>query len=101
MAFAEKGDLFSRIKSAQKGSPIPTFQVLEWITQATLALKYLHDLRILHRDLKSQNMFLTADERLKIGDFGIRTDDDRHAVLHVAGGLLREAILSSKRHLGS
>jgi len=71
MAFAENGDLYSRIKKARKGSPIPTYQVLEWFTQATLALKYLHDLRILHRDLKTQNMFLTSEERLKIGDFGI------------------------------
>ena len=40
--------------------------MLEWFTQATLALKYLHDLRILHRDLKTQNMFLTSEERLKV-----------------------------------
>jgi NIMA (never in mitosis gene a)-related kinase len=71
MAFAEKGDLYSRIKAARNGRRIPAEKVLEWFTQATLALKYLHDLRILHRDLKSQNMFLTGEERLKIGDFGI------------------------------
>ena len=40
--------------------------MLEWFTQGVLALKYLHDLKILHRDLKSQNMFLTAEERLKV-----------------------------------
>lgn len=71
MAFAEKGDLYARIKQARNGRPIPPEQVLEWFTQAVLALKYLHDLRILHRDLKSQNMFLTSEERLKVGDFGI------------------------------
>lgn len=71
MQFAEKGDLYSRIKQARNGRRIPPEQVLEWFTQATLALKYLHDLHILHRDLKSQNMFLTSEERLKVGDFGI------------------------------
>lgn len=71
MQFAEKGDLYSRIKQARNGRRIPQEQVLEWFTQGVLALKYLHDLKILHRDLKSQNMFLTAEERLKVGDFGI------------------------------
>merc|ERR1719389_60166 len=71
MAFAEKGDLYSRIKQARAGKPISHDQVLEWLTQGALALKYLHNKHILHRDLKSQNMFLTKEDRLKIGDFGI------------------------------
>lgn len=71
MAFAEKGDLYSRIKKAKQGQPIPQDQVLEWFTQGILALKYLHDKHILHRDLKTQNLFLTAENRLKVGDFGI------------------------------
>jgi NIMA (never in mitosis gene a)-related kinase len=37
-----------------------------------LALKHIHEHKILHRDLKSQNIFLTADnEIVKLGDFGI------------------------------
>jgi len=71
MSYAEKGDLYKRIKAAARGKPISSEQVMTWFTQATLALKYLHELHILHRDLKTQNMFLAADDRLKIGDFGI------------------------------
>lgn len=70
MPFAAKGDLYSCVK-ARRGRPFPSSQVMEWFTQATLALKYLHDLHILHRDLKSKNMFITGDNRLKVGDFGI------------------------------
>lgn len=70
MPFAAKGDLYSCIK-ARRGRQFPSSQVMEWFTQATLALKYLHDLHILHRDLKSKNFFVTADNRLKVGDFGI------------------------------
>lgn len=34
-------------------------------------MKYCHDRKILHRDIKSQNIFLTTKEEVKIGDFGI------------------------------
>lgn len=40
-------------------------------TQICLAIKHLHDRKILHRDLKSQNIFLTQAGIVKLGDFGI------------------------------
>lgn len=36
-----------------------------------LAMNYVHDKKILHRDLKTQNIFLTSKGDIKIGDFGI------------------------------
>ena len=39
--------------------------------QICLALKHVSDRKILHRDLKTQNIFLTADNIVKLGDFGI------------------------------
>lgn len=43
-------------------------------------LKYIHEHRIVHRDFKSENIFLTDKGLCKIGDFGIckmmkQTDD--------------------------
>lgn len=35
-----------------------------------LALKHVHDRKILHRDLKTQNIFLSAKGDIKIGWFG-------------------------------
>ena len=46
-------------------------QVLNYFTQMCLALKHCHDRKILHRDLKSQNIFLTKKNIVKLGDFGI------------------------------
>ena len=46
-------------------------QILDWFIQICLALKYVHDKKILHRDLKTQNIFLTSQGQIKIGDFGI------------------------------
>lgn len=39
--------------------------------QLTLALKYIHHHKILHRDIKPQNVFLTSDGCVKLGDFGV------------------------------
>ena len=36
-----------------------------------MAIKHCHDRKILHRDLKSQNIFLTKKNIVKLGDFGI------------------------------
>ena len=36
-----------------------------------LAIKHIHDRKILHRDLKTQNIFMNQDGSIKIGDFGI------------------------------
>ena len=36
-----------------------------------LALKHVHDRKILHRDIKTQNIFLTSKGEVKLGDFGI------------------------------
>lgn len=40
-------------------------------SQTCLALKYIHDLKILHRDIKASNIFLNVNNRLKLGDFGV------------------------------
>merc|ERR1719253_1651089 len=72
MDYADGGDLHERISRTRKA--MKTFsedKIVRWFTEATLALKYMHDKHVLHRDLKSQNLFLTSQDRLRIGDFGI------------------------------
>ena len=46
-------------------------ELLNQFTQICLAMKHCHDKKILHRDLKSQNIFLTKKGIVKLGDFGI------------------------------
>merc|ERR1719384_230497 len=72
MDYCEGGDLSDKIKKMrQSGKLFPQEQVVRWFTQAILALKYIHDLHILHRDLKSGNFFLSKAGNIKLGDFGI------------------------------
>ena len=72
MEFANKGDLFQKItyyKQMQK-----TFEEIEiWriFIQILQGLKCLHDLKILHRDLKSANIFLFNNNLAKIGDLNV------------------------------
>ncbi|XP_034036437.1 LOW QUALITY PROTEIN: serine/threonine-protein kinase Nek1 [Thalassophryne amazonica] len=70
MDYCEGGDLFKKINS-QKGVLFSEEQILDWFVQICLALKHVHDRKILHRDIKSQNIFLTKDGTIQLGDFGI------------------------------
>ncbi|XP_051529009.1 serine/threonine-protein kinase Nek4-like isoform X2 [Myxocyprinus asiaticus] len=70
MGFCEGGDLYHRLKQ-QKGELLLEKQVVEWFVQIAMALQYLHEKHILHRDLKTQNIFLTKTNIIKVGDLGI------------------------------
>ena len=80
-AYAEEGDLFTHIRNARElARPFAERQVLDWVAQIALALDHIHALRVMHRDLKTQNIFLGRGGVVKLGDFGIsrvleRTDD--------------------------
>ena len=41
--------------------------------QLTSAVHYLHEQKVIHRDLKLGNLFLSENLEIKIGDFGLAT----------------------------
>eukprot|EP00639_Heterosigma_akashiwo_P006454 CAMPEP_0194560770 /NCGR_PEP_ID=MMETSP0292-20121207/1815_1 /TAXON_ID=39354 /ORGANISM="Heterosigma akashiwo, Strain CCMP2393" /LENGTH=270 /DNA_ID=CAMNT_0039409011 /DNA_START=81 /DNA_END=889 /DNA_ORIENTATION=+ len=73
MGYCECGDLSQQIQSAKKRRKyLRESDIMDWVVQLCLALKYLHGHHVLHRDLKPQNVFLTNQYKiLKLGDFGI------------------------------
>ncbi|XP_039092008.1 serine/threonine-protein kinase Nek5 [Hyaena hyaena] len=71
MEYCDGGDLMKRIHR-QRGVLFSEDQILIWFVQISLGLKYIHDRKILHRDIKAQNIFLSKNDMVaKLGDFGI------------------------------
>ena len=72
IAFIADGDLQTFLKNwKKKGELLDEKVVVNWFIQLLFGVKALHSKNVLHRDLKSANVFLTSNKTLKIGDFGI------------------------------
>merc|ERR1712142_353757 len=73
MEFADAGDLAQLIKRQRehKEQYWKESDIISWLVQIAFGLQYIHKKNILHRDLKTQNIFLTSQSLIKIGDFGI------------------------------
>jgi Tol biopolymer transport system component len=60
--------------------PVPRRKALDYTRQIALGLAAAHDRRIVHRDIKPDNVFITSDDRIKVLDFGLaklaRSDEE-------------------------
>jgi NIMA (never in mitosis gene a)-related kinase 1/4/5 len=72
MEYADNGDLFQKISEHQKNKSAFTEQeIWKIFIQIVRGLKAMHDLNIMHRDLKSANVFLNKDFTAKLGDMNV------------------------------
>ena len=72
MEHAERGELYQVIQErARLQRSFGEEEVMRCFVQIAVALDHVHSKNILHRDLKSRNIFCTASGALKLGDFGI------------------------------
>jgi WD40 repeat protein/tRNA A-37 threonylcarbamoyl transferase component Bud32 len=70
MEYAPGGSL--RLKHPH-GSRLPLSAVVLYVKQVAMALQYAHDHKVVHRDVKPENMLAEADGNIVLGDFGIAT----------------------------
>ena len=72
MEYADDGDLSTKIKQAKnKQGFCEESRIWNTLIQILEGLKYLQKSDIIHRDLKSANIFLTIKGTVKIGDLNI------------------------------
>jgi NIMA (never in mitosis gene a)-related kinase len=72
MEYADKGDLFQAISERKKTKDYFTEQeIWKAFIQLLKGLKALHDFKILHRDIKSANVFLFDGGICKLGDLNV------------------------------
>ncbi len=86
MEFVDGDRLHDRIPS----TGLPIDQVIRFGTQIAGALTHAHEAGVVHRDLKSANVMVTSDGRIKVLDFGLAR---RHSAEHVKDlSLSRESL---------
>lgn len=68
MEYMEKGQLFDYIVQKKRMNEDEACKVFQQIISG---VEYIHKLRIVHRDLKLQNLLMDYDKTIRIVDFGL------------------------------
>ena len=72
MEYADNGDLYQKIQEFQKDEKSLTEnEIWKILIQVIYGLKALHDMNVMHRDLKSANVFMNHDQTVKLGDMNV------------------------------
>ncbi|KAL9923999.1 serine/threonine-protein kinase NIM1 isoform 1-T1 [Glossina fuscipes fuscipes] len=64
------GELYNHIT---QGGPLREIHASPLFKQLLLAVKHMHSLGFVHRDIKAENVLLLSEDRLKLADFGFST----------------------------
>lgn len=76
MEYCDKGDLAKlllnhRLSNNMHPGPFPEKKIWKYFLQMCVGLNYIHKSKILHRDIKTMNIFITQDDDIRIGDLGV------------------------------
>lgn len=94
-AWLEDGFLYMQTELCDRGTlalfmesqpcPLPEHLIWDFIGDIALGLRTIHSLQLVHMDVKPDNIFVTSEGFLKIGDFGISVDESTKWELSMEG----------------
>ncbi|KAI8918535.1 kinase-like domain-containing protein [Powellomyces hirtus] len=97
MELCEAGSLDVYLEDHCRDSSLEEYRIWHILAEITQGLKHIHDLNLVHLDLKPGNIFITLGGTLKIGDFGLaarapvsRFDDREGDRTYIAPEILRD-----------
>ena len=68
MDYAPNGTLRQRYR---RGTILPVLNIISYVKQTAAALQFAHDQKLIHRDVKPENMLLESENEILLSDFGI------------------------------
>lgn len=72
MEYCEFGDMTYQIKQRKnKNQKYSEDEIMYWFSQLVLAMRDIHKTKVMHKDIKTLNVFLAKGNRPLIGDFGV------------------------------
>ncbi|KAJ8007612.1 hypothetical protein DPEC_G00095980 [Dallia pectoralis] len=106
MDHCEGGDLSQKIRDRMKtGNPFSEEQIMDWLVEMCMAIKYVHDNDLLHRDLRPQNIFLTRFGTIHLGDFGVtengKRSSENEALAYLGPEILKGEMYNAKSDIWS
>jgi len=84
----------STLRQVLNDAPPCLEEALRWSLQLTDAMAYAHEKGVIHRDLKPDNIMVTATRQLKVLDFGVALMKVSNAELQEQFGTVRAALPS-------
>ena len=88
--YAENGNLSNKIqKQKDKNETFDEKDIIEWIIDICEGLKFIHENNIKHKDLKLNNLFVTKNNNIKLGNFGIEKsinskNEDKESLMYLS-----------------
>lgn len=83
MEYCANGELFEHVAQSPR---LSRPNIRKYFAQLCAAINYLHSRNVAHRDLKLENIYLTEEMNIRLGDFGFSHSTDNSSLLKTSCG---------------